>query len=279
MTLPTSTADTLMRFAHDVVAQAGVLSLEFFRRSINVENKASEGLFDPVTEADRAVEQCIRAALRKKFPAHNIVGEEFGAEDNGSEYCWVIDPIDGTRSFISGVPLWGVLLGLRYRGEAIFGVMHQPYLGETFIACSSDTEQQAWFTKGEYGLTHPLKVSNTQALSEAVLVCTHPEIFDNYPNTYDQFLKVAAAARLMRYGGDCYCYAMLAMGQNDLVIETGLKEYDILALVPLVEAAGGVISNWQGEALKNDKLAGEIHVVAAATKSLHREALAVLNGG
>ena len=278
MTLPTSTADTLMRVAHTIVAQAGLISLEYFRRNMNVENKAAEGLFDPVTEADRAVEQSIRAALRKEFPGHNIVGEEFGAEGNDSDYCWVIDPIDGTRSFISGVPLWGVLLGLRYRGQAIFGVMHQPYLGETFFACASDTERQAWFTRGEYNLSNPLRASSTQSLSDAVLVCTHPEIFNNYTGTFDQFLKVAKVARLMRYGGDCYCYAMLAMGQNDLVIETGLKEYDILALVPIIEAAGGVITNWQGDDLKGDKLKGEIHVVAAATKSLHQQALAVLNG-
>lgn len=263
----------MMRFVFAATEEAGALSLDYFRSDLGVDNKASGGLFDPVTEADRAVERRLRELLGHEFSEHSVLGEEYGFEDKSSDYCWVIDPIDGTRSFITGVPAWGILLGLKYKGEPVLGALHQPYLKETFIAHNMAAASEAWFMRGEFEQRAVLQTSDVSELSKARLACTHPEIFADYNGTLARFERVAELSQLMRYGGDCYCYAMLAMGQNDLVIETGLNEYDIVPLVPIIEAAGGVITDWQGQPVR-----GAGHVVAAATKALHQEAMAALNG-
>lgn len=271
----TESTDDLLRFCYAITKDAGAQSLDYFRKPYAVENKLADA-FDPVTDADRAVEKNLRNALEQRFPEHNILGEEFGVTDRQSPYCWVIDPIDGTRSFISGMPVWGVLLGLLLDGEPVLGVMHQPYTGETFIAHSPDFDRQAWFMRNQFSCEQPLRVSQVHELADATLCATHPEIFadaEGLDNAFERFQKLANATQLMRYGGDCYCYAMLAMGQIDLVVETGLQAYDILPLIPLVEAAGGVISDWKGEPLRSGG-----HAVAAASPELHRQALDVLNG-
>ncbi len=272
--LPTNTVDELFGFVHSAVQLAGKESLRYFRTGLSVDNKAGVGKFDPVTEADKAVERRLRELIEERFPEHAIMGEEFAplAGAHGNNYCWLIDPIDGTRSFISGVPAWGVLLALLYKDQPLLGVMHQPYLNETFVGLLNPNEQQAWFFKDQVLLNQPLSVSRVESLERAILFSTHPEIFEHIPGALERYQAVADRCKLMRYGGDCYCYCLLAMGQIDLVIEADLQDYDILPLVPIVEAAGGVISTWDGEPVR----AGG-QVIAAATPELHQQALRVLN--
>ncbi|MEM8498828.1 MAG: inositol monophosphatase family protein [Pseudomonadota bacterium] len=272
--LPTNTVDEMFRFVYSAVQLAGKESLKYFRTSLNVNNKAAAGKFDPVTEADKAVERRLRELIEERFPEHAILGEEFdplvGRE--GNHFRWLIDPIDGTRSFISGVPAWGVLLALVYKDQPLLGVMHQPYLNETFVGLLQHNEPQAWFFREQLVLDQPLAVSRVDSLEQAILFSTHPEIFEHIPGGFERYQAVARRCKLMRYGGDCYCYCLLAMGQVDLVIEADLQDYDILPLVPIVEAAGGVISTWDGAPVR----AGG-QVIAAATPELHKQALSLLN--
>lgn len=254
-----------LEFATQVVADAGAIALRYFRSNMAVDNKKPAGQFDPVTQADKEVEAFIRARIATEFPEHAILGEEHGESRGTGEYCWVIDPIDGTRAFITGVPAWGILLGLRRGPELLCGVMHQPYLQETFIA----DQQDAFLLHG--GRRHRLQTSVTAELAEAKLYCTHPDLFNDVAGAATRFQAVAQQCKLLRFGGDCYSYGMLAMGQVDLIVEGDLKPYDIVPLIPIVEAAGGVITDWQGGSAAEGGL-----VVAAACASLHAQALQVL---
>lgn len=254
-----------LEFATQVVAQAGAIALRYFRSNMTVENKLSAGQFDPVTQADREVEAFIRSRITAEFPEHAILGEEQGSTAGVSDYCWVIDPIDGTRAFITGVPAWGILLGLKRGSELLCGVMHQPYLGETFIA-----DQNSSFLL-HAGQRQQLQTSATVELAAAKLYCTHPDMFNGINGAAARFQAVAQQCRLLRFGGDCYSYGMLAMGQIDLVIEGDLQPYDIVPLIPIVEAAGGVITDWQGGSAAEGGL-----VLAAANPALHSHALHVL---
>lgn len=267
----------LLTFAFEAVNEAGKECLPYFRQSTAVENKAGAGLFDPVTAADRAVERALRDAIQARFPDHGILGEEYGVENANNEYVWVIDPIDGTRAFISGFPAWGVLLGLQHKGRGVVGVMHQPYLRETFIShldpsaadiSSGEDKAGAWLMRDRFSKKSPIRVSSVAELSRATIYCTHPEIFPEADGSFEAFRRVADQCQLMRYGGDCYSYALLAMGQVDLVVEAGLQAYDILPLIPLIEAAGGVVTNWRG-----GRIDGASDVVAASTAALHAAAL------
>ncbi|MBW2293088.1 MAG: histidinol-phosphatase, partial [Deltaproteobacteria bacterium] len=182
-----------------------------------------------------------------------------------SPYCWIIDPIDGTRAFISGVPAWGILLGLTLDKTCIAGVMHQPYLGETFLGGSGRASMR------RAGKKLDLHTSETSDVASAVAYCTHPSMF-TAKKDLERFQRVAHTSRMMRYGGDCYSYCLLALGMIDLVIDGELKPYDIIPLIPIVEGAGGVVTNWQGESA----MAGGL-VVAAANPELHAQALDLLN--
>ncbi len=273
MKLPTDQQQDLLRFAYDTAIEAGEIALRFFRKPTGVMNKAGGDAFDPVTEADREVERHLRAAITQRFSDHAIVGEEFANTHGKSDFTWVIDPIDGTRAFISGVPAWGILLGLCWQGRPMFGLMHQPYTGETFIGLQ-DKEPAAWFMRNQFDLQNPLLASTVKTLDDAVLYSTHPDLFDSSPaGEFERFRRVADACKLLRYGGDCYSYCLLAMGQIDLVIESGLQSYDILPLLPIVEAAGGFVTDWQGQ-----PLSGGGSVVAAAGPELHAQALELLQG-
>ncbi|MCP3987153.1 MAG: inositol monophosphatase family protein [bacterium] len=247
------------------VETAGPIALRYFRSGVEVANKAGGAQFDPVTSADREVEASIRSDLGRLFPGYGVLGEEQGVVESDSSLRWVIDPIDGTRAFISGVPLWGILLGLTRGSECLAGVMHQPYTGETFLG----TREDAWLRRS--GKEQALRTSTTSGLSSAILYCTHPSMFVRESDR-SGFGRVAAASRMMRYGGDCYSYALLAMGQIDLVIEGSLEPYDIIPLIPIVEGAGGVVTDGQG----GSALGGGI-VVAAANPELHARALETFN--
>lgn len=257
-------AGAALAFAEELVQEAGRIALRHFRQPLDVANKLADGRFDPVTIADREVESFLVERIRARFPDHGIVGEEHGALDGDSRYSWIIDPIDGTRAFISGVPAWGILLGLRDAGRCIGGLMHQPYLEETFTGSPAG----GWLSRrGERRL---LQTRASARLADAILYCTHPTIFPD-AGELSAFEHVAAHTRLMRYGGDCYSYCLLALGHIDLVIEGGLQAYDIQPLIPIIEAAGGVVTGRHGE-----DASGGGFVVAAANRALHAEVLTVL---
>ncbi|HRO10681.1 inositol monophosphatase family protein [Amaricoccus sp.] len=248
-----------------LVEEAGRLALGHFRRPLAVENKLGPGAFDPVTAADRGVEAMIRAGLSRAWPDSPIQGEEEGFTPGASEWSWIIDPIDGTRAFISGVPQWGILLGLLHAGRPVGGIMRQPYLDETFLAGPSG----AWLVHA--GSRQPLRASGRTDLAEAILYSTHPRLG---PAVQAGFDRVAAAVRMTRFGGDCYSYCLLAHGFIDLVIESSLQAYDIVPLIPIIEGAGGVVTGLDGR----PPLAGGT-VIAAASPALHAAALALMRAG
>jgi len=257
------TAIDFAAFVDRLATVSGEAILPFFRTALGVEDKGSAVGFDPVTAADRAAEVAMRTLIKRTFPEHGIVGEEYGNEQTDAEYVWVLDPIDGTKSFISGMPIWGSLIGLMHNGVAVFGMMHQPFIRERFTGDGRAAKSQG------PGGERVLHVRACAALSDAMLFTTSPQLM----NAADRatFGRVEAAVRLSRYGGDCYPYCMLAAGHVDLVIESGLKPHDIVALIPIIEGAGGMITNWEGEsAVKGGRIiaAGDKRVHAAAMKLL-----------
>jgi len=257
--LPSSQIES---FLHELCKAAAQQTLPRFRQSLDVSNKQASG-FDPVTEADRQAEQAIRALIKSRYPDHGIVGEEFGTENPQAEYCWIIDPVDGTRAFISGIPLWGTLIGLYRNGRPFMGVMDQPFTGERFIG----TPGTAHLSKAHK--TTNLTTSSVTAPSEATVMTTDPNLFKGREER--QFQALAQQAQLCRYGTDCYAYCMVAAGQAEWVLESGLSIYDIAALIPIVEGAGGIVTNWSG----GDASQGG-QVLAAANKTIHAAALEIL---
>ena len=259
------TAIDFAAFVDELAAVSGEAILPFFRTSLGVEDKGSAAGFDPVTAADRAAETAMRTLIKRSFPEHGIAGEEYGNENADAEYVWVLDPIDGTKSFITGMPAWGSLIGLTRNGAAAFGMMHQPFIGERFTGDGGAARYRG--PAGERGL----HVRPCATLADAMLFTTSPRLM-NEPDRA-AFGRVEAAVKLSRYGGDCYAYCMLAAGHVDLVIETGLKPHDIVALIPIIEGAGGIVANWEGgSAVKGGR------VIAAGDKRVHETAMKLLAG-
>jgi len=258
---------TLVDFAHALADISGKAILPYFRKPITVTNKAGVSAFDPVTAADRAAERAIRKAILARFPDHGIVGEEFAAVAGSSRYRWLIDPIDGTRAFIMGSPLWGTLLGLMDGSEPVLGLMDQPFTGERFW---SDRRGARW--RGPQRKARRITTRACARLGDAILTSTHPEMF-RAGEEAARFDAVRARVRMTRYGGDCYGYCLLAAGYVDLVIETSLKPYDIMPLVPIIEAAGGIVTTWDGTPATDGG-----RIVAAGDRRVHQEALAILRG-
>ncbi|KIC35219.1 histidinol-phosphatase [Leisingera sp. ANG-M7] len=242
-------------------ARAAILP-HFRTPSLNTENKLDSG-FDPVTVADRAAEQAMRTVLADLRPDDGILGEEFGTAAGKSGRIWVLDPIDGTRGFISGTPTWGVLIALADENGPFLGVIDQPYTGERF--CGGAEIASMTGPLGEM----PLKTRGTAALSEAILFTTFPEVGTTAERA--GFERVSAQAKLTRYGMDCYAYALVAAGQADLVIEAGLNAYDIQAPIAVIQAAGGIVTDWDGKPAHNGGRA-----LAAANAELHAAALDLL---
>jgi myo-inositol-1(or 4)-monophosphatase len=264
------TAVDFVKFVETLADVSGDAIMPFFRTSIAADDKAHGGAFDPVTEADRAAELAMRRLIETTFPSHGIVGEEFGDRNADAEYVWVLDPIDGTKSFISGFPTWGTLIGLSHRGRPCYGLMHQPFTRERF---HGDGEAAFWRGPARHGRTEEerrkLATRACPRLSQATLMTTSPLLID--PEQREKFRRVEAEVRLSRYGGDCYAYCALAAGHVDLVIETDLNPYDIVALIPIVEGAGGVVTTWDG----GDAARGG-SIVAAGDRALHGAALKLL---
>jgi myo-inositol-1(or 4)-monophosphatase len=251
--------------AHALADQAGAVILPHFRTGCVVDHKGGD-LFDPVTAADREAEAAIRDALAKAYPSHGILGEEFGAFARDADYCWIVDPIDGTRAFILGQPLWGTLIGLTRGGAPLLGLMDQPFTGERFWS----DEDTAYFR--HRGVTRRMRTRPCPALGEALLATTSPDLFLD-DDERQRFEDISYAARLRRFGGDCYNYCLLALGQIDLVVEAGLKAFDILPLIPIIEQAGGVVSTWDGG---DPREGGQI--LAAGDPRLHAAAVKILAG-
>lgn len=272
MTFTTShLPDTLSQDSESIIATAHMMAeaaraaiLPHFRTvGLNADNKVQSG-FDPVTVADRAAEQAMREVLAQHRPKDAIFGEEFGQTSGTSGLTWVLDPIDGTRGFISGTPTWGVLIAASTQDGPVFGIVDQPYIGERFeggLGISRVT--------GPMG-TRDLASSRCVALEEAILMTTFPEV--GRVAEMHAFQAVASNVKLVRYGMDCYAYALLASGQVDLVIEAGLNAYDIQGPLAVIEAAGGVVTDWAG---------GSAHqggqVIASANSTLHAQALRLLS--
>ena len=226
------------QFVEELATASGQAILPFFRSAIMAEDKSRGGAFDPVTEADRAGEAAMRQLIKRTFPTHGIVGEEFGPEREDADYVWVLDPIDGTRAFIAGLPTWGTLIGLNRGGRPVYGMMHQPFTGERFFGDGGSATFQG------PGGERRLRTRRCASLGDAVMATTSPKMFSGEAlRAYD---RVESVARLARYGCDCYAYCMLAAGHIDLVVEAGLKPYDIVALIPIIEGAGGVVTAWDG---------------------------------
>jgi myo-inositol-1(or 4)-monophosphatase len=259
------TAIDFAAFVDELAAVSGETIRPFFRTALGIDNKSQSGGFDPVTAADRAAETAMRALIKRTFPEHGIMGEELGVERPDAEYVWVLDPIDGTKSFICGMPAWGTLIALTRRREPIYGMMHQPFTHEHF---SGDGSASSY--RGPAG-DRVLRTRGCAQLGDAVLLTTSPLLMREADRR--AFHRVEQTVRLSRYGGDCYAYCMLAAGQVDLVIETELKPYDILPLIPIIEGAGGVVTTWDdGRPHEGGK------IIAAGDKRTHAQAMEMLKG-
>jgi myo-inositol-1(or 4)-monophosphatase len=256
----------MLDVALDVVRVGGRQAVTRFRRPLEVTDKSGGAAFDPVTQADREVERVVREGLLAAYPDHGFLGEEQGEVGHG-RVRWVLDPIDGTRSFMSGMPTWGTLLGLVVDDVAVAGLVHQPYTDETWLA---DPLRGARFVHA--GAEHALSTRAVDELAQATLYSTHPSMLAA-AGLLDRYTHLADACLLQRWGGDCYAFALLAHGTIDLVIDADLKPYDIVPLIPVIERAGGVVTDLDG---RSPMLGGT--VVAAATRPLHDAAVALLRG-
>lgn len=255
-----------LALAHRLADAAGAAIRPYFRSAIAVDNKSKTGRFDPVTEADRKAEQIIRDLIEAAYPDDGILGEEWGERHGSSGYRWLLDPIDGTRAFISGQPLWGTLIGLEHHGASVLGVLDQPVLNERFIGCD-----------GTAALITPdgkiaLKTRPCAGLKHAMLSTTHP--WDYFDETEGPaFVRLAQHVQMSRFGGDCYAYGLLASGFIDIIVEASLKPWDVAALIPIIQGAGGHITKWDGSPAQNGG-----RILACGDYRVHEEALNILNG-
>lgn len=256
--------DTTLQAMHAMADAAERETLALFRTAFEAEDKAGRTYFDPVTAADRQAERVMRDIIAERFPDDGIVGEEEEDRAGTSGRVWVLDPIDGTRAYIAGLPSWGTLIGLRDQRRALAGMLAQPYTGERFWSDGRSAHHSD--RRGARRLsTRPCRT-----LGDATLMTTSPALFEDVERkAYD---TLEARARNVRYGFDCYAYGMLAMGCVDLVVEAGLRSFDILALIPIIEAAGGVVTGWRGESAMEGG-----RVIAAGDAHAHADALAVLS--
>ena len=261
----TSEGKNIFDTAVDMADVARQVILPHFRsKLLKVKSKSNNG-FDPVTIADKSAEKAMRNILKERRPNDSVFGEEYGELEGQGQYRWVLDPIDGTRAFIAGAPTWGVLISVEKKGYGpIFGLIDQPYIQERFFGGIGLSEV---LTKSE---RKNLKTSNVEKIEDAILLSTFPEIGSK--KEYNSFKKLSNRAKLTRYGLDCYGYALVAMGTADLVIEAGLNSYDIQAPASVIEAAGGVVTTWDGKpALDGGR------IVAASNKRFLSQALNYLN--
>lgn len=265
MDISAELAAELISVAHEMADAARVATLAHFRQAALSADSKEDHRFDPVTVADRLSEERMRAILARRRPQDGILGEEMGRQAGSSGLTWVIDPIDGTRSYLAGTPTWGVLISVADAQGPIYGLIDQPYIGERFEGGLGRAQMQGphW--------ARDLRVRAPRPLAECLIMSTFPEV--GTPDEGAAFHRVARACRLTRYGTDCYAYALLAAGHIDLVIEAGLQAYDVQAPIAVITAAGGVVTDWQGRPAHDGG-----RVLAASSPEVHAAALALLNG-
>jgi myo-inositol-1(or 4)-monophosphatase len=247
--------------ALDAAEASGAILRHYFRSSLKADSKTDES---PVTIADREAEQAIRDVIAAQFPGHDIIGEEFGQQSTGADYCWVLDPLDGTRAFITGRPSFGTLIALLHHGVPVLGIIDQPVTGERWIGLAGEPTRFSGPFGGRVG------ASVCTDIAAAELSSTSPEALGAQ---FSAWQCLAGRARRVSWGGDCYLYGLLALGHIDLVAESNMKLWDYAALVPVVQGAGGRITDWSGRALGPHS---DGTVLAAATPALHGQALACL---
>lgn len=252
--------DAAIQFAHRLADAAGAVIRPYFRQRIDVAHKPGPHAFDPVTEADKGAERAIRELIAHERPSDAVLGEEYGETVGTSGWRWVLDPVDGTRAFITGRHEWGSLIALEKDGVPVLGLLDQPVLGERFIGVNGRAQLR------QNNAVLPLQVRACAALSDAIVCSTDPSAYFS-PEQQVAFARVSGAARMTRYGGDCYLFAALALGFVDLIIEANFQPWDIAALVPLVEGAGGIITAWDGGDVRPGKT-----ILAAGDRRLHQEA-------
>lgn len=255
----TNSLNTIESLALRLADTSREITLSYFRQNLSVEDKQDKS---PVTIADRETEAKLREMILKEFPDHGIFGEEYGVENLDANSIWILDPIDGTASFIYGVPLYGTLISVIENGQPTLGLIDMPALDERWIG-----------KKGHATLYNdtPCHTSACTEISAARLLCTSPDMFNAFESL--QFKKISDNVRMSRFGGDCYCYGLLASGSIDLVVESDLKPYDYMAHLAVIEGAGGVVTDWQGNQLT---INSGPQVIAAATPELHKQALHIL---
>ena len=255
-------------FARRLADAARRETLPRFRAGAAVANKAGAA-FDPVTDADREAERAIAALVAETYPHHGLIGEEFGERAGDGPYRWVVDPVDGTRAFVCGAASWTTLIALQKDGASVLGLIDQPFTDERWIGFDGGAQ----FIRG--GDAIDARTSGLTDISKARISTTDPRA-DGYMSAreFDAFARLAAASRVARFSLDAYAYGLLAIGELDIVAETSLQLHDYAALKPVIEGAGGVVSNWRGEAVGSDDR-GEM--LAAATPDLHAAALEILS--
>lgn len=252
----------LTTFALSLAEISGMAIIPHFRQTIFVDNKLADG-WDPVTEGDRAAERVIREHIEKQYPTHGIIGEEFGTKRGTSAYTWVLDPIDGTRAFVVGMPSWGTLIGLYKDGKPFFGLMHQPFVGDLFYG----TAHGSYLRHGAQ--TRQIKCAPRKPVSQALAGTTSPHLYERHSG----FDTLRQKVKMMRYGFDCYSFALLASGGLDIALDPNTQIYDIAALIPIMQGAGAVIGSWTD----NDPTQGG-NIICASSQFLLDEAIATMNG-
>lgn len=267
MSVDYQTSAEFVRFAERLADAARAETLPRFRAGGEIVNKSQVG-FDPVTDADRMAEQVLRRMIRETHPEHGIIGEEFGSENDSAEWRWVLDPVDGTRAFVCGIASWTTLVALEKFERPIVGVIDQPFTDERWIGVG----REATYTRG--GASARCRVSDVKHLKGARISTTDPRGGGYFsPQEAGAFASIAKTASFARFGLDAYAYGLVALGELDLVVEAGLKRHDFAALIPIIEGAGGIVSDWRGDSPGNDKRG---RIIAAASRELHAEALAHL---
>jgi len=254
-----------LAFLKRLADAAATESLRYFRADLDIENKYQVG-FDPVTEGDKRAEAAIRAILEEEFPDHGILGEEYGATNTDRSHVWVIDPIDGTRAFIAGLPVWGTLVGLKVDGHARMGFIHQPYTGEFYVADGAGAS-----LIDREGRQRKLATRKNCALADAILFTTSPKLYSGQEQP--AFERLENQVKLSRYGTDCYAAALVAAGHADIWIDPDLQPYDIVGIIPVIEQAGGIVTTIDGGRPEDGGT-----VIAAGSKELHAQAIAAFKG-
>ncbi len=264
--IPPSDFNAYLTFAHRLADLSGATVLKYFRTEYAVEDKSGGGRYDPVTAADRAAEEVIRAEVASAWPDHAVAGEEFGGSVTDAEFCWIIDPIDGTRPFVAGLPTWGTLIGLSRNGIPVLGMMNQPFTGERFWS-----GLDAAFYRGRDG-ERTITTRACPKLGDAILATASPDLFETADDKA-RFDVLSEQVRMRWFGGDCYGYCLLAAGHIDIIAESGLGAYDIAPLIPIIESAGGCVVSWDG----GDAAAGG-NAVSLGNPGLKDAVLKILGG-